>query len=254
MYPASLAISNNSGSSQTYQYTYNSDNNLTKYGTPGSYEIAVDPHTVTQSSFTSASDVINTYAYSGPSNSPVDIYTNTPAQMSISTVSKNVSTGTSTTTPGKSWAFRGNSNTITQMSTADQGGETIDFTYDANANLKTITWTNLSGQQAGIPFASLTVTAVDNKPSPFSAVKAYNVISYPQYYAPDFAFGFCKNNPSQMVYKQFDDSKGDLEPTEQDDFTYTYNAQGYPTAIAIKITYFGFPNIYATRNYTITYK
>ena len=101
-----------------------------------------------------------------------------------------------------------------------------------------------------IPF-----TGVDDHPSPFSAVKGYNVISYPQQFVSDYALAFCKNNPIQIIYKQFDYDKGDLETTEQDDFTYTYNDQGYPATIAVKVTSFATSGTTAiTKNYTYTYK
>ena len=243
------------GTPITAQYTYDSDNNLTGYGSEGNYEIAVDAHTVTQSFFTSEFDDVDTYSYTGPSNTPVDIYTDIPTQMSISMYTKDNNAGTSLTIPGKLWAFQGGNNLITKMFTSDQGGENIDFTYDANSNFKTISFTNLSGVQAGKVVVMMAVNGVDNHPSPFSSVKGYNVISYPQAFVSDYAQAFCKNNPTQIIYKRFDYDKGDLETSEQDDFTYLYNAQGYPTSIAVKVTNFvAAGNTSFNKNYTFTYK
>jgi len=253
--PVSSTFVQTGGEPITYKYSYDSDNNLAGYGSVGEYEVAVDAHTVTQSSFSSEFDDVITYSYSGPSNTPVDIYTDIPTQMSISMYNKNVLAGTSTTTPGYLWAFEGSKNIISKMYTSDGGGENIDFTYDANNNFKTISFTNLSGAQAGKVVVLMTVTGIDNHPSPFSSVKGYNVISYPQEFVSDYAQAFCKNNPTQIIYKRFDYDKGDLEIYEQDDFTYTYNAQGYPTAVVVKITEFGTnSNTYLTKNYTYTYK
>jgi hypothetical protein len=260
MYPASETLSQNGGASTTFQCTYNSDNNLTKIISDAlDYELDIDGHNVTQTStiysnltnLHTTGQVINTYEYSGPSFAAVDIYTTIPAHVTIVTVNKDYVHNTMNTKQGLSLDFQG-SKDITQMLT-EGNGQHIDFTYDANDNFKTISWTNLTGFQAGSVNASMTVTAVDNKPSPFSAVKGYNVISYPQSDAPDYALAFCKNNPTQILYKQYDNAQETLVTTEQDDFTYSYNAQGYPTSVTVKITHPG-TNTTDTKSYTYTYK
>ncbi|TSJ41039.1 hypothetical protein FO440_15000 [Mucilaginibacter corticis] len=227
---------------------------MTGFGSAGEYQVAVTAHTVAVSTFSAEFDFVTTYAYSGPSNAPVDIYTDLPAQRSISTYAKDNLAGTSTTNPGKLWAFEGSKDLITKLFTSDAGGENIDFTYDANNNFKTISFTNLSGAQAGKVVASMTVTGLDNHPSPFSSVKGYPVFSYPQMFISDYALAFCKNNPTQIVYKQLDYNKGDLETTEQDDFTYTYNDQGYPATVTVKVSYIGPPASSITKSYTYNYK
>jgi hypothetical protein len=254
MYPATSTFVQTGGTPITYQYKYDSDNNLTYFGSAGEYEVAVTAHTVAVSTFSSAYNFVTTYSYTGASNAPVDIYTDIPAQMSISMYSKDNNAGTSMTNPGKLWAFEGSKSAITKMFTSDAGGENIDFTYDANNNFKTISFTNLSGVQADIVVASMTVTGVDNHPSPYSAVKGYNTISYPQEFISDYAQAFCKNNPTQIIYRHFDYNKNDLEISEQDDFTYTYNDQGYPTTITVKVTYIGTQQSSITKTYTYTYK
>ena len=256
LHPVTSTIVQTGGEPATYIYTYGSDNNMTKMAIGNTYEVDITPHTVTQTSISSEFDVINTYSYSAGSNLPVDIYTTIPGQLSISTYSKDNLSGTSTTIPGYLWLMQaGKDNTIAQMGTSDNGGQTVNFSYDANDNLKTIAWTQLSGAQAGKVFSTLTVTALDNHPSPFSAVPGYNVFSYTQsMYPSDYALAFCKNNPTQMIYKEFDYGKGDLEINEQDDFTYTYNDQGYPATVTVKVTYPGPPASQYTKSYTYTYK
>jgi len=253
MYPVSSTFVQTGGVQVTYAYTYDNNNNMTKMAIGNTYEVDITPHTVTQTSITSEFDVVNTFSYSAGSNLPVDIYTTIPGQLSISIYDKDNLSGTSTTTPGYLWLMQaGKDNTVAQMGTSDNGGTTINFSYDANDNLNTIAWTQLSGAQAGKVYATLTVTALDSHPSPFSAVAGYNVFSYTQsMYPSDYALAFCKNNPTQMVYKQMDNN-GNLTPTEQDDFTYTYNAQGYPETVTVKVTYIGTSQI--VKNYTYTYK
>jgi hypothetical protein len=256
MHPVSSTFIQTGSVLGTYTYTYDSNNNFTKMvnGT-NTYEIDVDPHTVTQTSITSETDVINTYAYSAGSNLPVDIYTTIPGQLSISTTSKDNLSGKSTSYKGYLWDMAaGKDNTVASMATSDNGGQTIDFTYDANDNLKTIAWTALSGPQAGKVASTLTVTALDDKHSPFSAVAGYNVFSYTEaMYPSDYALAFCKNNPIQMIYRQFDYDTAQLDINEQDDFTYTYNAQGYPTSVTVKVTYPA-DNLVINKSYTYTYK
>ena len=253
MYPVSSTFVQTGGVQVTYAYTYDNNNNMTKMAIGNTYEVDITPHTVTQTSITSEFDVVNTFSYSAGSNLPVDIYTTIPGQLSISIYDKDNLSGTSTTTPGYLWLMQaGKDNTVAQMGTSDNGGTTINFSYDANDNLNTIAWTQLSGAQAGKVYATLTVTALDSHPSPFSGVAGYNVFSYTQsMYPSDYALAFCKNNPTQMVYKQMDNN-GNLTPTEQDDFTYTYNAQGYPETVTVKVTYIGTSQI--VKNYTYTYK
>jgi hypothetical protein len=256
MHPVTSTIVQTGGVPATYIYTYDSDNNMSKMAIGNTYEVDITPHTVTQTSITSEFDITNTYSYSAGSNLPVDIYTTIPGQLSISSYSKDNLSGTSTTIPGYLWLMQaGKDNTIAQMGTSDNGGQTINFSYDANDNLKTIAWTALSGARASEVASTLTVTAVDDKHSPFSAVPGYNVFSYTQsMYPSDYALAFCKNNPTQMIYKQFDYGKGDLEINEQDDFTYTYNAQGYPLTVTVKVTYFDAAHTIINKSYTYTYK
>jgi len=257
MHPVSGTFNQTGGVPSTNTYTYDSNGNMTKIvnGT-NTYEIDITPHTVTQISISSEFDVTNTYAYSAGSNLPVDIYTTIPGQLSISTTSKDNLDGTSTSYKGYSWTMAaGKDNTIASMATTGNGGSTTDFSYDANDNLKAIAWTQLSGPQAGKVFSTLTVTALDNHPSPFSAVAGYNVFSYTQsMYPSDYALAFCKNNPTQMIYKEFDYGKGDLEINEQDDFTYTYNALGYPLTMTVKVTYFDAAHTTINKSFAFTYE
>ncbi len=257
MHPVSGTFNQTGGVPSTNTYTYDSNGNMTKIvNETNTYEIDITPHTVTQTSITSEYDITNTYAYSAGSNLPVDIYTTIPGLLEISTTSKDNLAGTSTSYKGYSWTMAaGKDNTIMSMATTGNGGSTIDFSYDANDNLKTIAWTQLSGAQAGKVFSTLTVTALDNHPSPFSAVPGYNVFSYTQsMYPSDYALAFCKNNPTQMIYKEFDYGKGDLEINEQDDFTYTYNAQGYPLTVTVKVTYFDAAHTIINKSFAYTYK
>ena len=255
MHPVSSTFVQTGGVPVTYAYTYDSNNNMTKMAIGNTYEVDITPHTVTQISITSEYDVTNTYSYSAGSNLPVDIYTTIPGQLSISTTSKDNLAGTSTSYAGYLWNMAaGKDNTVMSMATSDNGGQTIDFSYDANDNMKTIAWSALSGARAGEVASTLTVTAVDDKHSPFSAVAGYNVFSYTQaMYPSDYALAYCKNNPIQMIYKQFDYDTGQLDVNEQDDFTYIYNAQGYPTSVTVKVTYPA-DNLVINKSYTYTYK
>jgi hypothetical protein len=255
MHPVSSTIVQTGGNLATYAYTYDGDNNMTKMAIGNTYEIDITPHTVTQISISSEFDVTNTYSYSAGSNLPVDIYTTIPGQLSISTTNKDNLSGTSTSSNGYLWNMTaGKDNTLAGMATSDNGGQTIAFSYDANDNLKTVAWTALSGARAGEVASTLTVTAVDDKHSPFSAVAGYNIFSYTgAMFLSDFALAYCKNNPTQIIYKQFDYDTAQLDVNEQDDFTYTYNAQGYPTSVTVKVTYPA-DNLVINKNYTYTYK
>jgi hypothetical protein len=253
MYPASYSLSQG-GSTVTFQFSYDGNNNITKYTNGGSNETDVDLHTVVRTVSSGTDVFITTYAYAGASNAPVDIYTTIPTTLSISLYHKDLQSGGSTTSPNGAWLFTGGGNTLTQEATSDQGGKNLNFAYDANGNLKTVSFVSLSGAQAGIPYSILTVTSLDNKPSPFSAVKGYNIISYPQAYLAEYALAFCKNNPTQMVLSQYDVSTKTYIPVEQDDFTYLYNDKGYPTSITVNISYPGPPETHFTETYTYTYK
>ncbi|PZR25398.1 MAG: hypothetical protein DI535_18170 [Citrobacter freundii] len=126
------------------------------------------------------------------------------------------------------------------------------YTYDDKKNLKQIEF--FQSTEPSRPFNRLKVTGVDDKPSPFSAVRGYQWLSYPQSYAIDYSFAFCRNNPTQIVIESYDRTSNSYKIAEQNDFTYTYDTDGYPTTVNINTTYYGGTTTRYSGSYTIVYK
>lgn len=126
------------------------------------------------------------------------------------------------------------------------------YTYDDKKNLKQIEF--FTSDQTTRPFSRLKVMGVDDKPAPFSAVRGFQWLSYPQAYPIDYSFGYCLNNPTQIIIETYDKNSNSYKLSEQDDFTYTYDADGYPTAISLNITWYAAVNTYYSASYAIVYK
>jgi len=129
---------------------------------------------------------------------------------------------------------------------------TLYYTYDDNKNLKQIEF--FRSNEPSRPYSRLKVTGVDDKPSTFSSVRGYQWLSYPQAYAVDYSFAFCRNNPTQMVIESYDQASNSYKVAEQNDFTYTYDADGYPTTINVSITYYGGATTRSNASYEIVYR
>ncbi|WP_157278669.1 hypothetical protein [Olivibacter sitiensis] len=130
----------------------------------------------------------------------------------------------------------------------------INYAYDNNENLKTIAWSQ-KGVDSFIPYSRLTVTSLDDKPSPFSAVKGYQFAAFPMAYAPEYGLAFCKNNPLEIVEEVVDPATKQWTLYARTTFAYEYNDNGYPTKIAAATTYHttaGASTFYKT--YVYTYK
>ena len=126
------------------------------------------------------------------------------------------------------------------------------YSYDDKKNLKEIEFRTSS--EPGRVFSRLKVTSVDDHPSPFSSVRGYEWLSYPQAYAWDYGFALCRNNPNQIVIETWDTNTGSYQISEQEDFSYSYDAEGFPRTINLLITYFGTTTMRVSRSYSFVYK
>ncbi|MET0466279.1 MAG: hypothetical protein ABW007_24180 [Chitinophagaceae bacterium] len=129
---------------------------------------------------------------------------------------------------------------------------TLYYTYDDKKNLKQIEF--FRSNEPSRPYTRLKVTGVDDKPSTFSAVRGYQWLSYPQAYAVDYSFAFCRNNPTQIVIESYDQASNSYKVAEQNDFTYAYDAEGYPVTINVTTTYYTATTTRYSVSYTVVYK
>jgi YD repeat-containing protein len=250
----------------TYNYEYDKENHLTKYYRDNiiSYNIGTNQvdQVVTDYIFYQGATVpFSTSGYSfvytlvGQPNTSVNLYTTAPTQVTYTYYYKNDISGETTSKPGGQLQFYNNKDGLpTKIITSDGGGKNTNLTYDDNGNLKLIEFVNLSGPRVGAVYGRLTVKSLDDKSSPFSGVKGYPTISYPQGYPQDYALAYCKNNPKQIISESYDVSKNAFVVYQQDDFTYTYNDKGYPTQIVVNTTYINAVTTHNTRTYNYTYK
>ncbi|PUZ20133.1 YD repeat-containing protein [Chitinophaga costaii] len=253
MYPKVQSFYDAGASSTVYKsiITYDKDNHIQEMARDSTLLITVKGSTVNV--------ITNTYTYKdkytyylnyqyimsyvfsfdglGDPNST--IYNKCPLKMESSFYENNVAAGTTQSRPATVEYLSGNKEgyPLQEMS-SDGDGYNYNYTYDDNGNLKQITFITLSGPRSSQVYGRVNVISLDNKPSPFSAVKGYWIASFPQGYNWDYALAFCKNNPLQMTHETYNSEKGRFMVTEKDDFLYTYNDQGYPTQVSIDISYY----------------
>ena len=261
MYPAvqSFYDGGQSAYPTVYNYQYDKDNQLIKYGRDKDLIREINAHGVAETSYDNSLGIITTisYAYSlvGQTNTAVNIYTTLPNQVTSTYFYKYIKTGVTRSELGGVWQFESSTNGLPSKEiTADSGGRNYVFSYDDNGNLKEIDFVTLTGSRAGAVYGKLKVTSLDNKPSPFSQVKGYFACSYPQGYAWNYALALCKNNPIQMTNERYDPTKNAFVMDEKDDFTYVYNSNGYPTQITVSTTYYNATTTYYTKTFNYTYK
>ncbi len=263
MYPSTRVDYQGSNSRTEFKYEYDKDNHLIKYGLDDVSVRLIGSNVVNdniyQKNANSVSVLSATRSYvftlAGLPNTAVNIYSSVPTQVDITDYNKNPVTGATTSRVIGRWQFEtGKDNLWTKEITSDGGGLNYNNSYDAKGNLKMIEFVSLSGPRAGALYNRLTVTSVDDKPSPFSQVKGYRAASYPAVYAKDYALAYCKNNPLQIIIENYDADKNAFVLGEQDDFTYTYNPKGYPASITINTTYFRGTTTHYTETFVYTYK
>jgi hypothetical protein len=268
MYPATRAYyDGNTAYPTIFKYEYDKNNHLTKYGRDSSDMRFIGTNQVDETLYyydqapsgkidlASVSVISYLFTLVGTPNTSVNFNNTAPTQVTYSYFDKNVKTGVTQSRPGGEWQFLNNKAGLpVKAITSDGGGRNYNFNYYSDGNLKTIEFVDLSGPRAGALYYRLTFTTLDDKPSPFSNIKNYWAISYPQAYPWDFALAYCKNNPVQVNGERYDINKGAFVPDEKDDFRYEYNDKGYPTKITVFITYYRATTTNFSRTYNYTYK
>lgn len=254
MQPVSVSFyeGNNAGYPETWDYTYNNDNLLVKYGKENNWLKEIGVHGVTLTTYGSFAIYSTDYAYSiaNQLDTAVNIYAQSPSKLTITLNYKNLNTNSVTQTPQGYYIMTANARQ--QLLDMDfSGGTAFKYAYDDKGNLSTVNFYQ-SGISGAGPYGRLTVNAVDDKPSPFSAVKGYNFIAWPVAYPDQYALAYCKNNPLKITEEDAVPGGG-WKVYRITSFAYVYNEQGYPTKVtvttenpgaAVPTTY------YKTYNYT----
>lgn len=261
MYPVAQSYSEGS-QSYLYKYEYDKDNHLFKYsrGNVVSWNISSNQVDVTVNEYSSSTQELvhmstTSYVYvmAGLPNTSVNFYETAPTFMSYSSTDKDLILGTVKSRPGGTVQFFNNKDGL-PVKVADSPDHGSTYTYDDKKNLVKIEFVRTSGTRANPIDTRVTFLSFDDKPSPFSSVKGYWPISFPQAYNWHYALAFCKNNPKQSITEVFDESKNAFVKIEVNDYTYTYNDKGYPTDIGINTTYYGGVITHNFGNYHYTYK
>jgi hypothetical protein len=253
-YPATITITDASGGRRITTYEYNDKKQLVKYRTDAgvirSFGTAEIVETVPTLTFTA----INTWVFENMSGQ--NVYEGGSVGKML-WESKYVFTNGNTRTdkrgiPLFSSTADGRMESSQTILYVPDPATTLYYTYDDKKNLKQIEF--FQSTEPSRPFNRLKVTGVDDKPSTFSAVRGYQWLSYPQAYAVDYSFAFCVNNPTQIVIESYDRASNSYKVYEQNDFTYAYDADGYPTTMNVSITYYGTTTTRSSASYAIVYK
>lgn len=264
MYPATQTKSNG-GVAYTYKYEYDKGNNLVKYSrtdnvvtyniSSSQVDIHVNEYASSNQALIHTSTTSFVYNLAGLPDSPVNIYTTAPTQVTWTYFDKDEPNGPVKSRPGDLWQFLNNQDGLpVNAITADGGGFRYDYTYNDKGNLAYAGFVRLSGIRVGEMYERISFTSFDDKHSPFSAIKAYWEASYPQGATWEYALAYCKNNPKQILTEIYDVTKNGFVKYQQDDLTYVYNDKGYPMQITINTTYFNATSTHYTTTYNYTYK
>lgn len=220
-------------------YEYDKDNLLIKFGEESTNFRNVSPRRSQLKLFYQDVEATTNYEF-GYATDRSSIYElqNQPTVVSVQTSIYNKTFNQTTKPDVYEWRFTYNADFLVVKDVTPLGtGTTVDYTYDDKKNLTKIAFSSIV---AGLwrVHTRTTITGYDDKHSPFSAVKAYRLASFPQNYNDQFAQAFCIHNPTQMKSERYSTTRNIYYLAEQTDFDYTYNAQGYPTKIVVKTTYF----------------
>lgn len=258
-YPALISYAETGSQPIATTYEYNGKNELVKFGRAGilSTEVTSAGINVVNSGTASLYIVTTSYTFSLASGSPgsVNIYEGAPTQVSVDEFYK-YADGSTQSKHVDNYYFECSPDGYKLKEIVNSGlGQNFNYTYDADKNLQQVDFVYLSGPRANAVYARLRITSLDKNPSPFVAVKGYKWAGYANGGdLVDYGFKFCHNNPIQIIHENFDASTNSFKMDEQDDFTYEYNEDGYPTRITLQKTYFGSSITTSSRVYTITYK
>jgi YD repeat-containing protein len=262
MYPASISINNN-GQLSTSNYEYDKDNHLVKFGTNtlfstiGTNQVDLTYNEYANNNGQTALIHVSTTSYiytlAGLPNTSVNIYNTAPTQVNYTYYEKDVLSGVISSRPGGVSQFFCNSDGQ-PTKVIDNNTNNVTYTYDDKKNLTKMEVVRLSGPRAGALYQRTNFLSFDDKRSPFSAVKGYWPMTYPQSYNWNFALAFCKNNPKQTTTEIFDVVKNDFVPYETDDYTYVYNEKGYPTQVTVNVTYYTAVTTHFVYTYNYTYR
>lgn len=256
MHPIAVSFydGNNSAYPTTWNYTYDSKNQLTKYGAENSWikDIGTSGHVLT--TWSSTFIFATSYMYTRPhaTDSIANIYNENPNKLYINLKAKDLALQSVTEIPQGFYALLINpKQQILHMNFSNF--RDFAYSYDEKGNLSKVNFydTHLENPP---PYSRLTVNAVDDKRSPFSAVPRFNFIAWPVAYPVDYALAYCTNNPLSITVESADPEKGWVL-YEKDTFSYEYNEQGYPKKISVTIEYPNSPGEKLfTKTFNYTYK
>lgn len=247
------------GGAYNFKYEYDKNNQLTNIsrGNTLLWNIGTNQVDLISNQYAQTLVHVSTTSYvytlAGLPNTAVNIYNSAPTQVTYTYYEKDVTSGTTTSRPGGVVQFFTNKDGLPYKMLLGSDWN-YNLTYDGNKNLTKVEFVPLSGPRNNIVSDRWTFTSFDSKHSPFSAVKGYWTISFPQGYTWDYALAFCKNNPKQIAYDRYDVDKKAFVPYQLDDYSYEYNDKGYPTRINISTTYYGNTTTHYSRGYTYAYK
>jgi len=252
MYPTQLIYSESGNNNYpfTWTYEYDADNNLVKYGKEGFTlrQISSPGVTATTWNGNTATTFGYTFRYYDNPNGAISFYSGLPpTEVNVDVFVKNLETGVVNSDHYNTFQFTNYSNGFLQSELAF--GRNYNYNYDEDENLKEIDYV-----ENGHPYSRIRVVSHDDNPSPFVAIKGYRYASYPQVYVPEICAAFLHNNPIHVVVEDLDPDTNQWKLYEEDDFTYTYNEEGYPTTIQLTITYHTATITHFTKTFNYTYR
>ena len=254
-YPTTVSFydGNNSAYPTVWKYEYDADHNLTKYGKEEDAYRDVSRNGANSFvyNYTFNNVQMTSYAFLlANSQTGVSIYDGSPTEVSIDRFTKNLTSGVSNSEHVANHFFAVNvDGLILKEILPEANARNYNYNYDETKNLKLVEYT-----ENGAVYTRIKVSGLLENPSPFVAVKGYKWASYPQVSSADISFAFFNRCPTQFIVESWKASNNTWEVYEQDDFSYVFDENGYPTQVTAKTTYYpnGNSSVF-TRVFNFTY-
>jgi len=237
MYPATLAFDNNTGYPEKSTFKYDDKHHMTYFGN-GARFTNVGSSSTALVVITGKDTLVASYLFDG------DIY----AGNNIGKVEMNYlnmySSGNHLQGPNYTYYFTYSDASHTTLGSYNGSTYTQHFTYDDKGNVSFSNFiTNAVGSPnstnydpGGLEYDRITFKGYDDKPSPYSAVPGYRFIAYPWAYPWQMYLALSKHNPTQIIEESLNTSTMKWSVYTQSDITYSYNDQGYPTEVIVKVS------------------
>ncbi len=237
MYPATLAFDNNTGYPEKSTFKYDDKRHMTYVGNDARFT-SIGSNGSALVVITGKDTLVASYLFDG------DIYAGNNIGTVVMNYLNKYASGSHVQGPNYTFYFTYSNASHTALGSYNGGSFTQYFTYDDKGNLTFSKFvTNAAGSPnstsydpGGLEYDRITFKGYDDKPSPYSAVAGYRYIAYPWSYPWQMYLALSQHNPTQIIEESLNTNTMKWSVYTQSDISYSYNDQGYPTEVIVKVS------------------